>query len=101
MRFCCYLLHFSKVGGLKKDTFLGIILGPFGRQNHGNQGSRTASKNVVKIGTHFTRFWGPFWGPFGSGHAVLSPLSYKCVLHVGAREAGYIKMGPKIDDVGS
>ena len=33
VRFCCYLLHFSKVGGLKKDTFLGTILGPFGRQN--------------------------------------------------------------------
>ena len=33
VRFCCYLLHFSKVGGLKKDTFLGAILGPFGRQN--------------------------------------------------------------------
>ncbi len=28
-------------------------------------------------------------------------LKNKCVLHVGAREAGYIKMGPKIDDVGS
>ena len=34
VRFCHYLLHFSKVGGLKKDTFLGTILGPFGRQNH-------------------------------------------------------------------
>ena len=27
MRFWNYLLHFSKVGGLKKDTFLGTILG--------------------------------------------------------------------------
>ena len=44
---------------------------------------------------------GSILGPFGSGHAVLSPLKNKCVLHVGAREAGYIKMGPKIDDVGS
>ena len=33
VRFCCYLLHFSKVGGLKKNTFLGTILRPFGRQN--------------------------------------------------------------------
>ena len=33
VRFCCYLLHFSKVGGLKKDTFVGTILGPFGRHN--------------------------------------------------------------------
>ena len=33
VRFCYYLLHFSKVGGLKKDTFLGTILGAFGRQN--------------------------------------------------------------------
>ena len=38
VRFCYYLLHFSKVGGLKKDTFVGTILGPFGRQNHGNRG---------------------------------------------------------------
>ena len=29
----CYLLHFSKVAGLKKDIFLGTILGPCGRQN--------------------------------------------------------------------
>ena len=28
-----YLLHFSKVGGLKKDSFWGTILGTFGRQN--------------------------------------------------------------------
>ena len=27
VRFCNYLLHFSKVGGLKKVTFLGTILG--------------------------------------------------------------------------
>ena len=27
VRFCSYLLHFSKVGGLKKDSFLGSILG--------------------------------------------------------------------------
>ena len=33
VRLCCYLLHFSKVGGLKKDTFLGTIFGAFGRQN--------------------------------------------------------------------
>ena len=33
VRFCHYLLHFSKVGGLKKDSFLGTILGAFGRQN--------------------------------------------------------------------
>ena len=30
---------------------------------------------------------------------MLSPLFYKCVLHVGTREAGYMKMGPKIDEV--
>ena len=38
VRFCHYLLHFSKVGGLKKYTFLGTILGPFGRQHRGNRG---------------------------------------------------------------
>ena len=27
VRFCNYLLHFSPVGGLKKNTFLGTILG--------------------------------------------------------------------------
>ena len=33
VRFCHYLLHFSKVRGFKKDTFWGTILVPFGRQN--------------------------------------------------------------------
>ena len=33
VRFCSYFLHFSKVRGFKKVTFLGTILGPFGRQN--------------------------------------------------------------------
>ena len=48
VRFCHYLLHFSKVGGLKKDTFLDTILVPFGRQNRWKQGSRTASKKCWK-----------------------------------------------------
>ena len=61
----------------------------------------SGKKSSEKKNTQIQRFWGPFWGPFGSGHAVLSPVKNKCVLHVGAREAGYIKMGPKIDDVGS
>ena len=26
VRFCCYLLHFSKVGGLKRACFLGTVL---------------------------------------------------------------------------
>ena len=64
VRFCHYLLHFSKVGCLKKDTFLGTILGPFGRQNRWKQGSRTASKKVLKIDTHFTRFWVHFGDHF-------------------------------------
>ena len=38
VRFCYYLLHFSKVGGLKKYTFLGTMLGQFGRQNRWNGG---------------------------------------------------------------
>ena len=33
VRFWYYLLHFSKVGGLKKDTCLGTILGQFGREH--------------------------------------------------------------------
>ena len=64
-------------------------------------GVQMSGKKVMKKNNQIHIFWGPFWGPFGSGHAVLSPLFYKCVLHVGTREAGYIKMGPKIDDVGS
>ena len=64
-------------------------------------GVQMSGKKSSEKNTQIQRFWGPFWGPFGSGHAVLSPLKNKCVLHVGAREAGYIKMGPKIDDVGS
>ena len=64
VRFCHYLLHFSKVGGLKKDTCLGTILGAFGRQNRWKQGSRTASKKVLKIDTRFTRFWVHFGDNF-------------------------------------
>ena len=64
VRFCSYLLQFSKVGGLKKDTFFGTILGPFGRQNRWKLGSRTSSKKVLKIDTHFTRFWVDFGDHF-------------------------------------
>ena len=62
VRFCRYLLHFSKVRGLKKDTFLGTILGPFGRQNRGNRGpdewqkSNEKKKKTFKFrdfGVHF------------------------------------------------
>ena len=64
---------------------------------------KTGFQNSIKKSAEnrhpFYEILGPFWGPFGSGHAVLSPLFYKCVLHVGAREAGYIKMGPKIEEV--
>ena len=35
-----------------------------------------------------------------SRKSVVCRSKNKCVLHVGAREAGYIKMGPKIDDAG-
>ena len=49
----------------------------------------------------FYEILGPFWGPFLSKKSVVCRSKNKCVLHVGAREAGYIKMGPKIDDVGS
>ena len=38
VRFWYYLLHFSKVGGLKKVTFLGTILGAVGRQTCWNRG---------------------------------------------------------------
>ena len=64
---------------------------------------KTGFQNSIKKSAEnrhpFYEILGPFWGPFGSGHAVLSPLFYKCVLHVGTREAGYMKMGPKIDEV--
>ena len=54
-----------------------------------------AKKSSEKKTPKFRDFGVHFWGPFGSGRAVLSPLKNKCALHVGAREAGYIKMGPK------
>ena len=101
MRFCHYLLHFSKVGGFKKDTFLGTILGTVWETKSLKTGFQNSIKKSAENRHPFYEILGPFWGPFGSGHAVLSPLFYKCVLHVGTREAGYIKMGPKIDDVGS
>ena len=34
----CYLLHFSKVRGLRKGHLLVPFWGPFGRQNRGNRG---------------------------------------------------------------
>ena len=40
VRFCCYLLHFSKVRGLKQYTFLGTILGIIWETKSWKQGSR-------------------------------------------------------------
>ena len=40
VRFCNYLLHFSKVGGLKKDGFLGTMLGQFGVKSWSFAGRR-------------------------------------------------------------
>ena len=55
VRFCSYLLHFSKVRGLRKGTFLGTILESILETKSWKQGSRAASKKVLKIDTHFTR----------------------------------------------
>ena len=71
VRFCCYLLHFSKVGGLKKVTFLGTILGPFGRQNRWNRVSDRGRKKVVKIYFQIWWFWGQFWGSLLSKKSVV------------------------------
>ena len=106
MRFCCYLLHFSKVRGFKKYTFVGTIFG----DNLGDKiveiGVQMSGKKSNEKNTQIQRFWCPFWGQFSSKKSVVCRSKSKCalcvcVLHVGAREAGYIKMGPTIDDVGS
>ena len=105
VRFCNYLLHFSKVGGLKKDTFLGTILGPFGRQNRWKQGSRTASKKELKIDTHFTRFWVHFGDHFWveSRSFAGRRISVCCMLGPGKLDISKwvpksTMLGPKIDD---
>ena len=58
VRFCYYLLHFSKVRGLKQDSFLGTSLGQFGRQNRGNRvpdrgqkSSENMHPNLMILGT--------------------------------------------------
>ena len=37
VRFSCYLLHFSKVRGLRKGSFLGTFWSRFWRKNHENR----------------------------------------------------------------
>ena len=64
VRFGCYLLHFSKVRGFRKGNFLGTILGSILETKSYKQGSRAASKTVLKIDTHFTRFGVNFDGHF-------------------------------------
>ena len=64
-----------------------------GVQMSGKKSSENRHPNSVILG--------PFWGPFLSQKSVVCRSKNQCVLHVGAREAGYIKMGPKIDDIGS
>ena len=105
VRFCNYLLHFSKVRGLKKDKFLGTILVPFGRQNRWKQGSRTASKKVLKIDTHFTRFWVHFGDHFWvkSRSFAGRRISVCCMLGPGKLDISKwvpksTMWGPKIDD---
>ena len=101
VRFCHYLLHFSKVGGLKQETFLGTILGTVWETKSLKTGFQNSTKKSAENRHPFYEILGPFWGPFLSKKSVVCRSKNKCVLHVGAREAGYIKMGPKIDDVGS
>ena len=51
-----YLLRFSKVRGLRKGSFVGTILESILETKSWKQGSRTASKTVLEIDTHFPRF---------------------------------------------
>ena len=66
---------------------------------------KTGFQNSIKKSAEnrhpFYEILGPFWGPFLSRKSVVCRSKNKCVLHVGPREAGYIKMGPKIDNAGS
>ena len=64
VRYGCYVLHFSKVRGLRKGRFLVIISELILETKAWKQGSRTASKKVLKIDTHFTRFWVHFGDHF-------------------------------------
>ena len=64
VRFCYYLLHFSKVGGLKKDQILGTMLGTVWETKLLKTGFQSSIKKVLKIDTHFTRFWVHFGDNF-------------------------------------
>ena len=64
VRFCGYLRHFSKVRGFRKGIFLGTMLESVLETKSWKQSSRAASKKVLKIDTHFTRFGVNFGGSF-------------------------------------
>ena len=75
--FCCYLLHFRKVGPLKKVSILEPFWEPLGHMGSnilskgGPRGARRASKRVPKFGVAFETQNGSktggvkmhFWGP--------------------------------------
>ena len=69
MRFCYYLLHFSKVGGLRKGHFLGHHFGDhmgdkiveIGVQMSSKKSSENRHPNFSDFGVHF---WDP-WAPLG------------------------------------
>ena len=49
----CYLLHFSKVGGLKKRHNFGYHVGDHLGDKIVEIGVQTSSKKIMKIGTTF------------------------------------------------
>ena len=64
VRFCIYLLHFSKVRALRKGSFWGTILESILETKSWTQGSRAASKKTLNIDTHCTRFGVNYGGHF-------------------------------------
>ena len=64
VRFCCYLLHLSQVGRLKKRPSLGTILGTGFVKNTKKGGSRESPKISSKKHSKVDPKMGPFGGYF-------------------------------------
>ena len=80
VRFWNYLLHFSKVRCLKKDTFLGTVLGTVWETKLLKTGFQSSIKKSAENRHPFYEMLGPFWGPFLSKKSVVcrSKMSLTC-----------------------
>ena len=84
VRFCCYLLHFSKVRGLRKGNFLGTFLESIFGVDFGDKIMNTRLQSSIKKSAEnkhpFYEISNQFWGPFLSKKSVVcrSKMSLTC-----------------------